>query len=91
MGTIAARQAMEIVGNVRSVLAIELMCAAQALDMRGCAGMMGRGTDAAYKVVRSAVARLAEDRVMYKDLAKVTALVEDGTLVDVVESVVGEL
>lgn len=91
MGTIAARQAMEVVGNVRSVLAIELMCAAQALDMRGSAGMMGKGTDAAYKVIRSVVGRLTEDRVMYKDLEKVTALVEDGTLVDVVESVVGEL
>jgi len=91
MGTIAARQAMEIVANVRNVLAIELICAAQALDMRGCAGRMGKGTDAAYKVVRSAVQRLGEDRVMYKDLEAVAALVEDGTLVDVVESVVGEL
>lgn len=91
MGTIAARQAMEIVGNVRQVLAIELMCAAQALDMRGCAGMMGKGTDAGYKVIRSAVPQLMEDRVMYKDLEKVERLIEEGTLVDVVESVTGEL
>lgn len=91
MGSIAARQAMEIIGNVRNVLAIELICAAQALDMRGCDGRMGKGTAAAYQVVRSAVGTLHEDRVMYKDLEKMVALVEDGTLADVVESVVGEL
>ena len=91
MGAIAARQAMEIIGNVRNVLAIELICAAQALDMRGCEGKMGKGTDAAYKVVRSVVERLHGDRVMYKDLEKVVALVEEGTIVDVVETIAGEL
>ena len=91
MGAIAARQAMEIIGNVRNVLAIELICAAQALDMRGCEGKMGKGTDAAHKVVRSVVERLHGDRVMYKDLEKVVALVEDGIIVDVVETIAGEL
>jgi histidine ammonia-lyase len=73
------------------VLAIELICSAQALDMRGCEGLMGKGTAAAYKVLRSVVERLTEDRVMYTDLRKASALVADGTIVDVVESIVGEL
>ena len=33
MGTIAARKAAEILGNVRRVLAMELMCACQAVDL----------------------------------------------------------
>ena len=35
MGTIAARKAAEILGNVRRVLAMELMCACQAVDLLG--------------------------------------------------------
>ena len=35
MGTIAARKAREILENARRVLAIELMCACQAIDLRG--------------------------------------------------------
>ena len=34
MGTIAARQAWQILKNARQVLAIELLCACQALDLR---------------------------------------------------------
>ena len=34
MGTIAARQAEQILHNVETVLAIEFLCAAQGLDFR---------------------------------------------------------
>ena len=51
MGTIAARKAGEILKNVRRVLAIELMCACQAIDLRGDKGL-GVGTQAAYDCVR---------------------------------------
>ena len=39
MGTIAARKAREILGNVRRVLAMEIMCACQGIDLRGNKGL----------------------------------------------------
>ena len=61
MGTIAARQAAEIGKNVRRVLAMELMVACQGIDMRGNKGL-GRGTQAAYDLVRKGCAFLDDDR-----------------------------
>ncbi len=67
MGTIAARQAREILGNVRKALAMELLTACQAMDLRGDKGM-GKGTEIVYKAVRDKVKTLEEDRVMYPDI-----------------------
>lgn len=88
MGTIAARQAGEIGRNVRRVLAMELMVACQGIDMRGNKGL-GKGTQAAYELVRKGVARLEEDREMYEDINYCERIIEDGSLVRVVEEALG--
>lgn len=90
MGTIGARKAAQILENVRMVLGIELMCAAQALDLQE-QRKLGAGTDAAYRVIRNVVDFMEEDRVFYKDQRKSAALIADGTLVSAVENVVGLL
>jgi histidine ammonia-lyase len=46
MGTIAARKAKEIMENVRRVLATEILCACQGIDLRGNKGL-GAGTKTA--------------------------------------------
>ena len=89
MGTIAARQAGEIGRNVRRVLAMELMVACQGIDMRGNKGI-GKGTQAAYDLVRSQVARLEEDREMYEDINYCEKIIEDGSLIRAVEEALGE-
>lgn len=89
MGTIAARQAAEIVGNARHVAAIELLCAAQALDFRAPL-ISGRGTQAAHRAVRSVVPFMAEDRILYTDIEAVTRLIPD-ELLSAVETAVGTL
>lgn len=81
MGTIAARKAREIYHNAARVLAIELMAAAQAIDFHGAEGL-GVGTAIAYQVIRNEVDPLGEDRVMYLDIDRCTALVESHRLVD---------
>lgn len=88
MGTIAARQAGEIGRNVRRVLAMELMVACQGIDMRGNQGL-GKGTQAAYDLVRKGVTRLEEDREMYEDINYCEGIIEDGSLVRVVEEALG--
>ena len=80
MGTIAARQAREILGNTRKVLAMELLTACQALDLRGNKGL-GKGTQVFYDKARSVVDTLGEDRVMYYDIDKMEKLIESNELV----------
>ena len=90
MGTIAARKAREILENVRRVLAIELMCACQAIDLRGDKGM-GCGTKAAYECVRKVVPFLKEDRPLYGDINLCEQLIIDGSLVRHVEENAGPM
>ena len=90
MGTIAARKAREILENARRVLAIELMCACQAIDLRGDKGM-GLGTGAAYRCVRNVVPFLTEDRPLYGDINECEELIIDGSLVRHVEESAGEM
>lgn len=88
MGTIAARQAAEIGRNVRRVLAMELMVACQGIDMRGNKGL-GKGTQAAYDLVRKGVAKLEYDRPLYEDIEYCEQLLKDDSLINAVEAAIG--
>ena len=79
MGTIAARKAREILENVRRVLAMEIMCACQGIDLRGNKGL-GVGTKPIYEEVRKVVPMLKEDRPLYEDINKVEELIIKGTI-----------
>ena len=89
MGTIAARKAGEIGANVRRVLAMELMVACQGIDMRGNKGL-GKGTQAAYDLVRKEVARLEEDRELYGDINYCEEIIRNGSLIRAVEAAIGK-
>ncbi len=82
MGSIAARKAMEVLRNVQYIVAIELLCAAQGVDFRG-PDKLGKGTKAAYSVIRKKVPILKEDRVLSIDIEKVTELVRSGELAEI--------
>lgn len=84
MGTIAARKARDILGNARRVLAMELMCACQAIDLRGDKGM-GVGTKPAYDTIRAQITQLEEDRPLYEDINLCENTIIDGSLVSRVE------
>ena len=76
MGSISARKLGGITENLRHVLAIELLCAAQAIDLQEPC-KLGKGTGAAYRKIREAVPPLDADRVIYPDIDKIAALLED--------------
>ncbi|HEU4878152.1 MAG TPA: histidine ammonia-lyase [Gemmatimonadaceae bacterium] len=63
----AAWKARRVIDNVRNVLAIELMCAAQGLDFR-LPLKAGRGALAAHHAVREIVEPLDKDRVLTRDI-----------------------
>ncbi len=79
MGMTSARKLREIVANTRVVLAVETMCAGQAMDFRAPA-KAGAGTAAAHEVMRSVIAHLDVDRYLAKDLEAVLALEQRGDL-----------
>ena len=90
MGTIAARKARDILTNTVHVLAVELLAAAQGIEFKD-PEKLGKGTAAAFEIVRGSVPKWVEDREMYIDLRKGEALVRDGKIVKAVEAVIGEL
>jgi histidine ammonia-lyase len=83
MGTIAARKATEVLYNLKKVLAIELLCACQGIDI-SAKGKLGIGTHIAYELVRSLVPALNEDREMYIDIERIADLIDSNVLVDAV-------
>jgi histidine ammonia-lyase len=68
MGYEAARRTRDSVDGLRRVLAVELMCAAQALELRAPL-RPARATGALLGEIRARVAPLREDRVLATDLA----------------------
>ena len=91
MGTIAARKAGEILANVRRVLAMELMCACQAVDLAEGSRQLGTGTAPAYAVIRSVCPTLVDDRPLYEDINRCEAVIQDGSLVAAVERAMGTI
>jgi histidine ammonia-lyase len=79
MGMTAALKARQVVENVRTCLAIELLVAAQALDLRAPL-RPAREVAEAHRRIRAAVPRLDEDRELYKDIEAVCRLVDEGQL-----------
>ena len=90
MGAAAARRALTVLGHVQQIVAIELLAAAQALDLRlrllsadgADVPAPGAGVAEAHARVRERVTFLAGDREPGPDLAATLRLVELGALVD---------
>jgi len=90
MGTISARKCREIVNNSEHVIAIELLCGAQAMDL--FTNMKpGKGSMAAYQVIRDSIPHLDTDRVLSKDIATMIQLMRSGKILEAVEGKVGKL
>jgi histidine ammonia-lyase len=85
MGSIAARHARAVLGHVEAILAIELLVAGQALDLRMAdpdGAAPGAGVAEALSRLRERVRHLDGDREPGPDLAAATAMVHSGTLAD---------
>ena len=90
MGTIAARQAGEILDNVTNVLAIEMMAAAQGIDFLDPL-KPGKGTAAAHACIRAVIPHLDKDRFLSPEIHKMYSLIREGKLVAAAEAAVGTL
>ena len=92
MGTVSARKAGNILKNVRRILAMELMCGCQAVDLLEKLGygpaMLGKGTGAAYRTIREVCEKLTEDRPLYEDINRCEDVIADETLIRRAEAAV---
>lgn len=79
MGMTAALKARTVVDHVRNVLAIELLCAAQALDLRRPL-KAGRGVEAAFAAIREKVPFWEHDRELHLDINKARQLMDSGLM-----------
>lgn len=85
MATLSVSKAAELVECMRTVLAIELLCAAQAIDLRREV-TLGVGTGMAFSAVRACVPFMAEDRVVASDVQSLRALVATRRLLEAVRA-----
>jgi histidine ammonia-lyase len=90
MGTIAARKAREILQNAEAVIAIELLCGAQGLDLFTNL-KPGEGTLAAYQAIRNAIPHLETDRELAPDIAAMRDLIRGDAILAAVEAKIGAL
>jgi len=76
MAMAAAWKLRRVVRNVRYVLAIELMCAAQGVDYRAPL-KPGRGVARAHAAIRALVPPLGSDRVLSGDIERLAQALQD--------------
>lgn len=82
MGPIGARQALIIVDLLADVLAIELLCGAQALDLLASDTLKpGAGTASTYREMRRRVPMWERDRVLHRDIQAAGQAVRAGAFV----------
>ena len=87
MGSISARKCFQVLNNVQTVIAIELICGSQGVDFLKPL-KCGKGTYAAYLRIRKSVPPLTKDRLLHNDIMKVLDLVQRGDILKSVKKVV---
>ena len=85
MGSISGRKALKILENLEQILAIELLCAAQAFDFRRHlkSGVM---LEACHAEIRSKIDHADKDRVFAHDIRYAHTLITERALLSITES-----
>jgi histidine ammonia-lyase len=77
MGWTAVRKLREVAANVRTCLAVEILCAAQGIDLRSQIARPSAAAAAAHAAVRARVDRMDVDREVAGQIAAVNAQLPD--------------
>jgi histidine ammonia-lyase len=86
----AARKLRRAIDNLRRVLAVELVCAARAIELRAPL-TPAPGTGSAVDSLRERVDGVGPDRWLSPELGAAEELLRSGDLLDAVESTIGPL
>ena len=90
MGMTTAIKTRQIIDNAWYIVAIELMAAAQAFDMRYPV-RPSPAAQAVYEEIRAHVKRLDEDRPLHEDINTLARVARDGAILAAAEKIVGGL
>ncbi len=94
LGPTAARQALEMLENVRGIIACEALCAAQGINLRQRDDQhelrLGKGTSIAFQHIREQVPFIERDEVMYPHIEAIKRMLRDESLVSTVEAQVDQ-
>ncbi len=81
MGSIGGRKALQVIENLQKIIAIELLCACQALDFRRPLRTT-KVLEQVHEKVRTVITHAHEDRVFSKDMSKADKLIQNATLLN---------
>ncbi|MBN6205944.1 histidine ammonia-lyase [Ralstonia pickettii] len=82
MGTIAARHALKMLENTRRVVAVELICALQACEIRGVE-RMAEATRDFYEKARKVIPSITKDRIFSKDMERAASWLKEAKETDI--------
>lgn len=88
MGPGAAYKAREILENAQYVISIELLVAAQAVDLRKDR-RLGKGTRRVYQAIRRKVPMLEQDRTSHYDIEELCKVVRKGDIARIAAEITG--
>jgi histidine ammonia-lyase len=90
MGVTAARKTGEVARNLKTILAIELLSAAQALDFHRPL-QSSKALEAVHRLVRERVPHLEIDRPLHQDIRACENLLGEGRVLAAAEGILGKL
>jgi histidine ammonia-lyase len=90
LGLVAARRAREIYNNTAYIITFELLCAAQAVEIRGL-NSLSKGTKNIFDNVRKIVPYLSTDQCLTDYLEKLSEFIKSGKLLEKLENIVGKI
>jgi histidine ammonia-lyase len=86
MGSISGRKLDKVLDNLENILAVELLCAAQAFDFRRPL-KSSIFLEECHEVVRKIIDHADEDRIFAEDLKKAADIIRQGLMVNVTEEI----
>ncbi|MBW2676856.1 MAG: histidine ammonia-lyase [Deltaproteobacteria bacterium] len=86
MGANGARHLWEILENVTNVIAVEFLCAAQAVDLREDGpARLGNGSKIAHAIIRNGVDVYDRDKEMTPDISRLAKLIKSEEILEAID------
>lgn len=86
MGSIGGRKALKVCNNLINILAIEMLCAAQAIDFQRPL-KSSKILEKVHTEIRQTITHAIEDRIFSKDIEKAARLIESKELISISQKV----
>jgi len=84
MGPISARKALRIINNLENILAVELLCAAQAFDFRRPL-KSSKIIEECHKYIRDKIPHISEDRILSKYINSAREIIKSNELLKIAQ------